>query len=78
MLLFVAGLFTIRAHNRWSRSWPVLITLLGWLAAILGLVRMAAPHAYITSHSGQRVSVIALEVALLAAGAFLSFKAYSR
>lgn len=78
VLLLVAGLFTIRAHNRWSGGWPVLITLLGWLAAALGLVRMAVPHAYITNYTAQRGAVLATEVALLAAGIFLSSKAYFR
>jgi hypothetical protein len=78
VLFFVAGLFTIRAHNRWSGGWPVLITLLGWLAAALGLVRMAVPHAYITNYAGQDGTVLATEAALLAVGIFLTFKAYSR
>src|SRR5580765_6511409 len=30
-LLFVAGLAIVRAHNRWTRGWPVLVTLTGWL-----------------------------------------------
>ncbi len=78
VLLLVAGLFTIRAHNRWSGGWPVLITLLGWLAATLGLTRMAVPHAYIASYTPQGGAVLATEAALLAAGIFLTFKAYSR
>jgi len=28
-LLFIAGLAIVRAHNVWSRRWPVLITLVG-------------------------------------------------
>ncbi len=78
LLLLVAGLFTIRAHNRWSTTWPVFITLLGWLAVALGLVRMAVPHAYIANYSAESGAVLATEVALLAAGILLTFKAHSR
>jgi hypothetical protein len=78
VLLLVAGLFSIRAHNRWSADWPVLITLLGWLAVALGLLRMAVPHAYITNYTGQSAGVLATEAALLSMGIFLTFKAYSR
>lgn len=78
VLLFVAGLFTVRAHNRWSGGWPVLISLLGWLAAALGLVRMAVPHTYISNYTAQSGLVLATEAVLLAAGIFLTFKAYSR
>jgi hypothetical protein len=39
-LLFVAGLATVRAHNRWVRAWPLLLTVLGWAALAVGLLRM--------------------------------------
>lgn len=42
-LLFVAGLSIVRVHNRWTGSWPVLVTLVGWLSILGGLVRMCAP-----------------------------------
>jgi hypothetical protein len=45
VLLFAAGLALVRAHNRWVRAWPVLLTLLGWLGMAAGLFRMAAPKA---------------------------------
>ena len=32
VLLFVAGLAIVRTHNVWIRRWPVLVTLLGWVA----------------------------------------------
>src|ERR1039458_1260312 len=45
ILLFVAGLAIVRAHNRWIRGWPVLVTLVGWAAIFGGLFRMLAPEA---------------------------------
>ena len=36
-ILLVAGLAIVRAHNRWTRSWPVLITIVGWFALAFGL-----------------------------------------
>jgi hypothetical protein len=44
LLLFVAGLSIVRVHNRWTRSWPVMVTLVGWIAILLGLFRMFAPE----------------------------------
>ena len=35
VLLFVAGLAIVRAHNHWARDWTVLITLSGWLGLYL-------------------------------------------
>ena len=43
-LLFVGGLSIVRVHNRWTRGWPLLTTLVGWSALLLGLGRMFAPE----------------------------------
>ncbi len=40
ILLFVAGIAIVRAHNIWAGGWPVLVTILGWLAVLGGLLRM--------------------------------------
>ena len=32
VLSFVAGLAIVRVHNIWTLDWPVLVTILGWLA----------------------------------------------
>jgi len=37
-VLFVGGLIVILVHNRWTGGWHVLLTLLGWLAIVGGLV----------------------------------------
>ena len=49
-LMFIAGVITMPAglaivltHNVWAADWRVLITLFGWLNAIGGAVRLAAP-----------------------------------
>lgn len=39
-LMFVAGLAIVRAHNVWVRNWTVVVTLTGWFALLLGLLRM--------------------------------------
>src|SRR5258708_21153688 len=40
VLMFVASLTIVRAHNRWACDWTLLITLSGWFAVVLGLFRM--------------------------------------
>jgi hypothetical protein len=81
MLLFVAGLAIMRAHNRWTVGWPVLVTALGWLILLGGLVRLLFPVqlGHLASEMGQRtIAIIALLMALLMVGAFLTFKGYRR
>ena len=76
-LLFIAGLAIVRAHNVWSRRWPVLIALLGWVAVVAGLGRMAAPVS--AQQAGQSAAVVyASLVALLAIGVVLTYKSYGR
>jgi hypothetical protein len=81
IIIFVAGLAIVRAHNLWKAGWPVLVTVLGWLFMFQGLVRMLFPTqlAAIAAGIAQNVGFIVGEaVVILALGCFLSFKAYSR
>ena len=78
-LSFVAGLAVVRVHNYWARNWAVLITILGWIALIGGLIRMLFPiwFAGMATTPGQSTGGIAGgAVVLLVIGAFLSYKAY--
>jgi hypothetical protein len=80
ILLFIAGLAIVRAHNRWTADWPVLVTILGWLTVLGGLVRMLFPIqlASIVAGVGQSTGVItAALVVFLVAGAYLSYKGYA-
>jgi hypothetical protein len=81
ILLFVAGLSIVRAHNIWMSGWPVLVTVLGWVALLSGLARMLflSQIAVIAAGIGQASGLIipAAAVVLLVLGAFLSFKGYS-
>jgi hypothetical protein len=81
ILLFVAGVAIVRTHNVWAGGWPVLVTVLGWLAVVGGLVRMFFPSraAAIAASIGPRTGLIAAAaVVFLLLGGFLSYKAYAR
>ncbi len=71
-LWFVAGVSIVRAHNRWTGGWPVLITLMGWFAMLGGLFRMFAPAQSVPSAS----TLLAMQLVLLTIGVYLTFKAY--
>ena len=81
VILFVAGLAIVRVHNRWSGGWPVVVTILGWLFVLGGVVRTLFPI-----QLGSAASAMAQEswflvgeaVILLLVGGFLSLKAYSQ
>ena len=79
VLMFVAGLAIVRAHNIWVRNWTVLVTLSGWSFLLLGLVRMFAAGQYRQATASTSSGVfILLEGCLLVVALFITFKAYSR
>jgi hypothetical protein len=39
----VIGLLIVTYHNRWTKNWTVLITILGWLALVKGIFLIAFP-----------------------------------
>ena len=79
VLMFVAGLAILLAHNIWVRNWTVLVTLCGWSSLLLGLVRMFAADRYHQAIASTSSWVlILLEGCLLIAALFITFKAYSR
>jgi hypothetical protein len=76
-LLFIAGLAIVRDHNRWKYGWPVLVTVVGWLLILGGLIRMFAP--VFAQQEVQHPTPVYVGLFIgLAAGIFLTFKGYSR
>ena len=74
-LLFIAGLSIIVKHNFWVLNWKVLITLLGYCAILLGLMRMLFPEVQKNEFSNN-TPVMIFEIMLVLLGGFLTFKGY--
>jgi len=43
LLTLLAGLLIVEFHNVWTLGWPLIITLIGWLAIIGGIARTMFP-----------------------------------
>lgn len=79
VLMFVAGLAVVRAHNIWARNWTVLVTLTGWFSLVLGLVRMFAASQYLQTAAGTSSTVfISLEGVLLIVALIITYHGYRR
>lgn len=78
-LMFVAGLAIVRAHNIWMRDWTVVVTITGWFALLLGLMRMFMAGGYQQqSASAPSIVFMVLEGLLLLPALYMTYKAYSR
>ena len=75
VLFFIAGLSIVRKHNIWVRSWQTLITIIGWLGLVLGILRMFFPQLYISKFRNEN-SAFAVEIILIFIGIILTLKAY--
>jgi hypothetical protein len=44
LITVIIGLLIVTYHNRWTKNWTVLITILGWLALVKGISLIAFPQ----------------------------------
>jgi len=79
LLSLTAGIAILNAYRAWTADWRVIITVLGWLLVIGGVMRIVLPRVTAslatTIYSGPAVMII-VAVISLALGGFLSFKGY--
>ena len=75
----LAGLAVLNAHRTWTADWRVIVTILGWLFVIGGIIRIVLPgvieNIWLTVYSGPN-ALIVVAVIVLVVGAFLSFRGY--
>jgi len=78
MALFF-GLLIVQFYNVWKLQWPLIITILGWMSLIKGVVLIVFPKAmtkWTESYQKNTVPIIVHLVIALALGIFLIFKGY--
>lgn len=81
LLSLLAGLAIVNLHNRWQLEWRLIITVLGWLMTIGGIIRIVLPKVAIAIGStiySSRASTIVAALIIGTLGAFLSFKGYTQ
>ena len=85
-LIFISGIITLPVgpaivvtHNVWAADWRALITLIGWIAVLAGLARIALPAAMKSFGEVmlEKPAMIAAPGALMAIiGGYLSWQGY--
>ncbi len=76
MILFVSGLAIISNHNVWVYGWQTIVTIIGYVCMLIGLLRMLFPEIQKTAFKNDN-SIMIIEVVLILIGMFLTLKAYS-
>lgn len=49
-LALIFGLVIVVEHNLWISEWPVLITLVGWVLVLKGLMKFFIPEIFVKLH----------------------------
>lgn len=76
----LAGLAIVRAHNVWAAEWTLLVTVLGWLCIVGGVIRIVWPERVTTLRAAvmrSENSLTAWALVSLLLGAFLTAKGYA-
>jgi hypothetical protein len=45
--MLILGLLIVVDHNIWVPDWPVVVTIIGWILLLQGLMRLFVPDAFI-------------------------------
>ena len=81
VLALTSGVAMLNAYRAWTADWRVVVTVLGWLMVIGGVLRIVLPRLTAglatTVYSGAIAMTIA-GVILLVVGGYLSFEGYRR
>ena len=77
----LAGVAILNAYRAWTADWRVIVTVLGWLCIVGGILRIVLPRLTVSLapkvYSGSAAMLIAGAVVLVLGG-YLSFEGYRR
>lgn len=67
MMALVIGFLIVNVHNVWVQDWPVIVTLIGWIALVKGVLLLLMPKVFVGFSKGfvKHTSVLAFPVLVL-------------
>ena len=79
LLTLPLGLAILNVYRTWTADWRVIITILGWLLVIGGVIRIALPKfttTLATTLYSTSASLTVFAIVMLVLGGYLSFEGY--
>ena len=79
LLTLPLGLATLNVYRAWTADWRVTVTILGWLLAIGGVIRIVLPQftaTLATTLYSSSASLTVFAAVVLVLGGYLSFEGY--
>jgi drug/metabolite transporter (DMT)-like permease len=79
LMVLAAGIAMLNFYRAWTRDWRVIVTILGWLFVIGGVIRILLPQVVerlAPTMLGSSAGLIAAGVVVLVVGIYLTFEAY--
>jgi len=77
----LGGLAILNAHRAWTADWRAIVTVLGWIFIIAGIVRIVLPTlatSFSTTIYSTPVALAIIGIVVLVVGGYLSFEGYRR
>ena len=81
LLTLPLGLAILNVYRAWTADWRVIVTILGWLLAIGGVIRIVLPQftaTLATTLYSTSAGLMVFAVVVLVLGGYLSFEGYRR
>jgi hypothetical protein len=78
LMVLAAGIAMLNFYRAWTRDWRVIVTILGWLFVIGGVIRILLPQVVerLAPTLGSPSGLLAAGVFVFVVGGYLTFEAY--
>lgn len=78
IMALLLGLLMVHFHNFWTKDWTVVITVIGWIAVVKGVLLIAFPRSFdwFKPLLKSKSYVKAMTILILLIGAFFAWKGF--
>jgi len=81
LMALVPGLAMLNVHRAWTAAWRVIVTIVGWLMVIGGVIRLVLPATTATLATdiySKPAALLIVAVIVIVVGGYLSFAGYRK